>query len=70
MLDHREEVIATWCNRESLRFISLTPALRTASTTGQQCYSTYDQHWSPVGHEVAAKSIHSVGPTGTVIPLN
>lgn len=56
-LDRREAVISQWCRQESISFVSLTSALREACMEGRQCYYTYDQHWSPIGHEVAAKVI-------------
>jgi hypothetical protein len=56
-LGSREEVIAAWCQRQGIPFVSLTPAMRAAAAAGQQVYYTYDQHWTPVGHEVAARTI-------------
>ncbi len=68
-LDAKESVVRDWCAAESLPFLTLTPALRAAAAEGRQTYYTYDQHWSPVGHAVAAEAIiefwlSSVEPTG------
>lgn len=56
-LGRRESVISQWCRQESIPFVSLTSALREACMGGRPCYYTYDQHWSPIGHEIAAKVI-------------
>lgn len=56
-LDSRESVVADWCAEESIPFFSLTKALRDALAAGQQTYYTYDQHWTPVGHEVVGRAI-------------
>lgn len=54
-LDSKESALAHWCEKQGIDFISLTPALRDAAANGAQPYYTYDQHWSPVGHQVAAR---------------
>lgn len=56
-LDKRESIISQWCAQASIRFVSLTSALREACIAGRPCYYTYDQHWSPIGHEVAARAL-------------
>ena len=56
-LDAREAVIEEWCRRESIPFLSVTAPLRTAVAGGRQTYFTYDQHWTPDGHEVVAERI-------------
>lgn len=56
--DAREEVVGEWCRREDIPFVSLTTALRAAVSQGKQVYFTYDQHWTPDGHEVVAQAIH------------
>ena len=56
-LDAREQVIAAWCARENISFISLTSPLREAAQAGRQVYYTYDQHWSPEGHAVVAEAL-------------
>lgn len=58
-LDAREQVIAEWCARDGIKFLSLTEPLRRAALSGRQVYYTYDQHWSPEGHAVAAETIAS-----------
>lgn len=54
-LDVREREIADFCQAESVRFVSATGALRRAVAAGGQPYYTYDQHWTPAGHELAAE---------------
>jgi hypothetical protein len=56
-LDARESVIADWCREESIPFFSTTQALRDAIAAGRQTYYSYDQHWTPVGHEVVARAV-------------
>ncbi len=53
----RESVVADWCNREGIPFVSLTEPLRRAAAEGRQVYYTYDQHWTPPGHEVVAGAV-------------
>jgi len=55
--DGRESTVADWCHKASVPFISMTPPLREACAEGKQVYFTYDQHWTPIGHEVAAAAI-------------
>ncbi len=54
----REQVVGEYCSRESIHFLSLTPALRDAIAAGRQAYYTYDQHWSPEGHAVVAEAVN------------
>jgi len=56
--DAKEQVIRQWCERESIPFFSVTSSLRSAMVAGVQTYFTYDQHWTPEGHEVVARAIH------------
>ncbi|MBI1824752.1 MAG: SGNH/GDSL hydrolase family protein [Planctomycetes bacterium] len=58
-LDAKETVIADWCASQSIGFISLTKPLRDATASGTQVYYSYDQHWSPAGHEVVARAINA-----------
>ncbi len=53
-LDMKEEVTRQWCNQVGVPFISLTEPLRDAVLAGRQTYLTYNDHWSPIGHDVAA----------------
>jgi hypothetical protein len=52
----RESVVREWCQGESISFLTLTDALRDAAIAGEQVYYTYDQHWTPVGHDVVAQT--------------
>lgn len=56
--DAREEVVGDWCRRQAIPFVSLTGSLRKAAAHGKQVYFTYDQHWTPDGHEVVAQTVH------------
>ena len=55
--DSKEKVIADWCNSESIPFFSPAPVLRHAMAQGIQVYYSYDQHWTPEGHEHVARAI-------------
>lgn len=55
--DSKERVIADWCQRQSIRFFSPVHSLRDAIASGNQAYFTYDQHWTPVGHDICAKAL-------------
>lgn len=58
-VEAKETVVKNWCARESIAFISVTDALREAMGSGAQAYYTYDQHWTPIGHEVVGAVIAS-----------
>jgi len=54
----QESVVEEFCRRESIGFVSLTEPLRGKILEGQQAYFTYDQHWTPIGQQVAAETLH------------
>jgi hypothetical protein len=56
-LDSRVAVVQRWCAAQSIPFVDTTEALREAISQGQQVYFTYDQHWTPLGHEVVARTV-------------
>ncbi len=56
-LDTLEDTTRTFCERNEISFVSLTEPLRGATQEGMQTYFTYDQHWSPAGHEVVANEL-------------
>jgi hypothetical protein len=56
-LDVKESAVKEFCRQESIGFISLTEPLREGIAQGRQLYFTYDDHWTPIGHEVAANTI-------------
>jgi hypothetical protein len=65
-LEIQESGIEEFCRKESIEFVDLTKALRERISDGGQAYFTYDQHWTPVGHEVVADTLRSylqVNPT-------
>jgi hypothetical protein len=53
----REAVVRAWCEREGIGWLSATEPLRSAMLAGKQAYFTYDQHWTPTGHEIIAAMI-------------
>ncbi len=55
----RESTVKEFCRRESIGFVSLTEPLREGIAHGRQLYFTYDDHWTPIGHEVVANTISS-----------
>ncbi|MFO0973959.1 MAG: SGNH/GDSL hydrolase family protein [Phycisphaerae bacterium] len=69
-LDRTEAVVRDWCAAQRVEFVSLTQPLRRAAAAGRQTYYTYDQHWTPIGHAVAAETIaaalREVGSGGTM----
>lgn len=72
-LEARELVVGEWCDREGIQFLSLTKPLRDAAKKGEQVYFTYDQHWTPEGHQVVAKVLDGFLPklgTNCGIPEN
>ena len=56
-LDSKESVVEKFCEGQSMEFLSLTKPLRDAISKGQQAYFTYDQHWTPLGHQVVANTV-------------
>lgn len=52
-----ERVVAAYCQERGVPFVSLTAPLRRAAARGEQPYFTYDQHWTPLGHDIAAQAI-------------
>lgn len=56
-IDDTESVVSSWCGAQGIAFVSLTAPLRAATAAGVQTYFTYDQHWTPEGHAVAANAI-------------
>jgi hypothetical protein len=54
----KESAIEEFCRQQSIEFVSLTEPLRRKISEGQQAYFTYDQHWTPIGHEVAADTLY------------
>ena len=57
-VDARESVVAGWCAEKAIPFLAVTGPLREAAIAGTQAYFTYDQHWTPEGHEVVADTVH------------
>jgi len=58
----KESLTRQWCERNGAAFFSLTRPLRAAAGHGRQVYYTYNEHWSPVGHEVVADAIAAYWP--------
>ena len=57
-LDTQEAVVSDWCARQSIPFVRLTGALAEAARVATQVYYTYDQHWTPDGHEIVAETVY------------
>jgi len=56
-VEAKESVVGDWCRKAGIPFLSLTAALRQAAIEGTQVYYTYDQHWTPPGHEVVSRAV-------------
>lgn len=50
----RERIFRELCTELGVPFLSLTEPLRQKTRAGVRTYYTYDQHWTPDGHEVIA----------------
>lgn len=57
-LDAKESLVRKWCDDNQVAMISLTEPLRDSVRQGQQAFYTYNEHWSPIGHAVAADAVH------------
>ena len=58
LIDTKELVFKEFCKKETIDFVSLTDSLRNHIALGEQLYFTYDNHWTPIGHEVVANTIN------------
>jgi hypothetical protein len=56
-LDNMESIMADYCRGKGIEFVSLTAPLQEAMRAGKRVYFTYDQHWSPEGHALAAEHL-------------
>ncbi|MCC7290998.1 MAG: hypothetical protein IT449_02930 [Phycisphaerales bacterium] len=56
-LDVKETLTREFCESKAIPFVSLTEVLRKSAASGEQVYFTYDDHFSPKGHEVAALAV-------------
>jgi hypothetical protein len=56
-LDSEQNVVLDFCKSQDIDCIALTDALRQETAAGVQTYFTYDQHWTPDGHRIAARTI-------------
>lgn len=69
-VDAAQNVVGDWCRAESIPCIEITSALQEAAQDGVQVYYTYDQHWTPDGHNVVANAVQehfrSLLPSETV----
>lgn len=62
-LDVKETLTRKFCSGNEIEFVSVTEALRHAALAGQSVYFTYDDHFSPTGHEVVARAVADfIGP--------
>ena len=58
-IDNEENATREACEAAGVEFVSLTGALRRAVEAGRQVYFVYDQHWTPLGHEVVAEELRT-----------
>ena len=56
-LEVQESAFEDFCRTQSMEFLSLTAPLRAAIARGKQAYFTYDQHWTPIGHEIIVNAL-------------
>jgi hypothetical protein len=56
-LDSEQTVVLNLCRSQGIDCLALTDALRSETASGVQTYFTYDQHWTPDGHRIAADAI-------------
>jgi len=56
-LDVKEQAVQDWCRENAVSFLSLTEPLRARSAAGQPVFYSYNEHWSPVGHEAVAEIV-------------
>jgi hypothetical protein len=56
-IDAQEHVFLGFCAAQGIECVSTTAPLREAMARGEQVYFTYDSHWTPLGHGVAARTI-------------
>ena len=56
-LPGKETVVRKWCEQNGVPFCSTTEGLRRRASEGKQVYYTYDQHWTPEGHEIVADTV-------------
>ena len=54
----KEAAIQGYCRENGIEFVSTTDDLQAAVAQGKQAYYTYDQHWSPIGHQVVARTLY------------
>ncbi len=54
-----ETVVRRWCASHGVGWVSVTESLRRHASAGSQVYYTYDQHWTPGGHEVVAEAVQA-----------
>ena len=57
-IDEQENAVRELCEQESIEFLGLTEQLRSGIEKGEQAYYTYDMHFSPVGHRLAAEALN------------
>ncbi|MCG3130495.1 MAG: hypothetical protein FLDDKLPJ_01257 [Phycisphaerae bacterium] len=65
-LDVKESLTREFCEESGVAFLSLTEPLRRAAASGTQVYFTYDDHFSPAGHEVAALAVAAFLQASTI----
>ncbi len=53
--DSLEQVLATFAERESIDYLSLSSHFREAARAGSLCFLSADTHWNDVGQDIAVE---------------
>jgi lysophospholipase L1-like esterase len=53
----QNDLVGSFCRREGIAFLDLTPALERAAATGENVYFPDDSHWNARGHQLAAEAL-------------
>ena len=57
-VDWRYEAIRQLVDEEQIAHVDMLPPFRAAAAQGEQLYFAQDTHWTPLGHELAARLLH------------
>ncbi len=58
-MDNEQQVFLDECHAQQWSCLSLTKAMQDAMQQGEQVYYSYDQHWTPEGHRIAADALRT-----------
>jgi hypothetical protein len=54
-VDWRYEAVRDLLDEQRIDYVDMLPPLRAAAAQGQQLYFAHDTHWTPLGHDLAAR---------------